>query len=125
MKIAIVGSRNFNDYSTLKKYINNKLEELDIINDVDTIVSGGAKGADSLGERYAEEYSLEKIIFPAEWNKYGKRAGFIRNEYIIQNCDVCFAFWDGESHGTKHDIDLCKQYNKDCYIWNFKLNKEV
>lgn len=116
-KIAIVGSRSFNNYAKLKEFINNTLDEEGI--NVTHVVSGGAKGADSLGEKYADEYALEKIIFQADWDKYGKSAGFRRNVDIIKNCDICFAFWDGESHGTKHDIDLCKQYNKKCFICTF------
>lgn len=117
MKIAIVGSRGFNDYEILKKYINDTKQQYDY--EFDTVVSGGARGADSLGERYAEEYGLEKMIFPADWKRFGKKAGFLRNVDIIKNCDICFAFWDGESHGTKHDIDLCKQYSKTCYICRY------
>ncbi len=118
MKIAIVGSHSFNDYAVLKKFIDDTCEAEGITGDA--VVSGGARGADALGERYAEEYALDKIIFPADWKKYGKRAGFIRNVDIIKNCDICFAFWDGESHGTKHDIDLCEEHNKKCYIYRFK-----
>lgn len=114
MKIAIVGSRSFNDYEKLKNYINDIVDMEGWI--IDCIVSGGAKGSDTLGERYADEYGYNKLIFPAEWEKYGKSAGFKRNVDIIDNCDVCFAFWDGESHGTKHDIDLCKEKGKTCYV---------
>lgn len=120
MKIAIVGSRSFNDYALMKEVIDNYKEKSAVV--FSAVVSGGARGADSLGERYAEENGLEKIIFKADWNKYGKRAGFIRNVDIIKNCDICFAFWDGESHGTKHDIDLCKEYGKDCVVTIFVMN---
>ena len=70
---------------------------------IEAVVWGGARGADSLAERYAQERGLKMIVFPAQWKKYGRRAGFIRNVNIIRECDVCFAFWDGESHGTKHE----------------------
>jgi len=117
MKIAIVGSRTFNDYEKLKEFISNTCEEHSY--EIDTIVSGGARGADALGEKFANEFGYEKLIFKADWDKYGKRAGFIRNVDIIKNCDICFAFWDGESHGTKHDIELCKEYDKPCFICYF------
>lgn len=121
VKMAIVGSRTFNDYDLLKA----KIEE--IVKDNPEIfvgkklqiVSGGARGADALGERYAKENGYKTIIFKADWNKYGKSAGFRRNVDIIKTCDACIAFWDGESHGTKHDIDLCGQYNKPCFICYF------
>lgn len=119
MKIAIVGSRTFEDYELLQSFIESILtgEELAA---VEAVVSGGARGADTLAERFAAERGLRMIIFPAEWKKYGRRAGFIRNVDIIRECDVCFAFWDGESHGTKHDIELCDETGKPCHICYFK-----
>jgi len=108
MKVAVVGSRNFNDYVRVKKAI-------DVIQsyvNIECIVSGGAKGADSLGAKYADENNIEKLIFLPEWNKYGRSAGFKRNKLIIEACDFCIAFWDGKSKGTKHSIDLAKKLNK-------------
>lgn len=118
MKVAIVGSRTFNDYNKLQEFINGVCEKENIV--IDTIVSGGAIGADRLGERYAKEHGIPTVVFLAEWNKYGKRAGIIRNVQIIDNCDVCIAFWDGESHGTKHDIELCEKMNKKYFIYYFE-----
>ena len=115
MKLAIVGSRTFNDYNVLCDFIEEKYD----VSKISAIVSGGAKGADALGERFANDYCKELIVFPAEWKKYGKRAGFIRNVDIIKECDECVCFWDGQSHGTKHDIDLCKEMNKPCKICLF------
>ena len=115
IKLAIVGSRTFNN-------IREFLEIMNIIKskyNITTIISGGARGADTFGSDYADRNKIQKIIFKAEWDKYGKSAGFRRNKDIIKNCDVCIAFWDGQSHGTKHDIDLCKEYNKKCFIYNF------
>lgn len=117
IKLAVVGSRSFNNYNTLKTVIDSIYEDYDY--NITTIVSGGARGADSLGEKYADEYVLEKLIFPADWAKHGKRAGFLRNNDIIKNCDVCVCFWDGESHGTKHDIELCRFYKKPCFIYYY------
>ena len=88
------------------------------------IVSGGARGADKLGEQFAKNYNLSLKVYEADWQKYGRRAGFVRNVDIIKYCDICFAFWDGESHGTKHDIELCEQYGKPCYICYYKNNEE-
>jgi hypothetical protein len=80
------------------------------------IVSGGAKGADKLGEQFADEFRFKKLIFKPDWELFGKRAGFIRNEKIIQNADVVFAFWDGKSKGTAHSISLAEDYGKELYI---------
>ena len=106
IKLAIIGSRSFNDYSLLE----NKLKEY--LSKVELVVSGGATGADSLGEQWAKNNNIQTLIFPANWDKYGRRAGFIRNEDIIKNCDGCIAFWDGKSPGTKHSLSLCEKYNK-------------
>lgn len=118
MKIAIVGSRTFEDYDAMCAFIKEKLASMEYTT-IEAVVSGGARGADTLAERYAQEMGLQMIVFPAEWKKYGRRAGFIRNVDIIRECDVCFAFWDGESHGTQHDIELCEQMNKQCFIYKF------
>lgn len=118
MKIAIVGSRTFEDYDLLCKFIGSVLSDGELAS-IEAVVSGAARGADTLAERYAEEHGFEMIVFPAEWKKFGRRAGFIRNVDIIRECDICFAFWDGESHGTKHDIELCEQTGKPCHICYF------
>ena len=110
MKLAIIGSRTFNDYKLLQEILEQHKSKITLV------VSGAAKGADSLGEKWALENNIQTLIFPADWGKYGKRAGYIRNEDIIKNCDYCIAFWDGESKGTKHSISLCKKYNKSCQI---------
>jgi len=102
MNYAIIGSRSFQNYEMLKIVCNRLLRE------TDTIVSGAASGADILGKQYAIERKLKYLEFPAVWSKYGKRAGFIRNQKIIDNSDFVIAFWDGVSNGTKHSIELAK-----------------
>lgn len=117
MKIAVVGSRNF----IYKKFVMAKLiaiiSGLEHYDDV-LIVSGGAQGVDSWAEEIALRFKIPKIIFKPDWNKYGKRAGFIRNELIINEADKVIAFWDGESKGTKHSIDLAIKAKKhvDIYV---------
>ena len=112
MKLAVVGSRNFNDYNLMERY----LDKIHSVEPITYIVSGGAKGADSLSEKWAVDNNIPTLIFKPDWNKYGKRAGFIRNEDIIKSCNKCISFWDGISKGTKHSINLCKKYNKKCKI---------
>lgn len=106
MKIAIIGSRNFKD----KNLLNETLDSYQ--NQVTVVVSGGAKGADCLGEEWAKENNIQTEIFLPNWEKFGKSAGFIRNNYIIENSDEVIAFWDGKSKGTNHSISLCKKLNK-------------
>jgi len=117
MRLAIVGSRTFPDYNLLKKWAYIYLTAgwgPDI-----TIISGGANGADKMAERFAKEYNYEVSIFLPDWNKYGKSAGFRRNEHIVDDCDIVLAFWDGKSKGTKHTIDLAKLAKKPTFIIYF------
>lgn len=118
MKVALVGSRTFSNYEMMCAFIERSLSDTEF-SSIETVVSGGARGADTLAEQYARENGLELIVFPAEWERYGRKAGPLRNVKIIQECDLCFAFWDGQSRGTKHDIDLCKKMGKKCYICMF------
>jgi len=116
MKIAIVGSRTFYDQPLLRESVSKELD----ISEIDLIVSGGAKGADSLAEKFADENNISKQIFYPEWSKYGKGAGYIRNKLIIENVDIVFAFWDGKSKGTKHSINLAKELNKQLFVIKIK-----
>lgn len=111
MKIAIVGGRDFTDFNLLRKTMN-----FFIFEDIKEIISGGARGADFLGKRYAENYAIKYIDYPACWDKYGKSAGFIRNQTIVDNCDMVLAFWDGESRGTADTIEKAKKAKKPTFI---------
>lgn len=102
MNIAVVGSRNFRDYTFLSKILSK-------VSNITSIVSGGADGADSLAEQYAELHGIRLKLFLPEYEKYGKSAPIIRNRDIISNADMCIAFWDGKSRGTKHTISLAKK----------------
>jgi hypothetical protein len=90
---------------------------------VKLVVSGGAAGADTFGEQFARLRNIPVKVFRPDWNREGKKAGFLRNVDIIKACTVCVAFWDGESHGTRHDIQLCIEQKKDCWVYNIKNNK--
>jgi hypothetical protein len=103
MKVIIAGSRNFTDYQKLKKECDQFLQDQKNIE----IVSGDHfKGADKLGIQYANEKGYNLIKFPAEWNKFGKAAGPIRNKEMAIFADVLIAFWDGKSRGTQNMIRL-------------------
>ncbi|MHA1302510.1 MAG: DUF2493 domain-containing protein [Candidatus Heimdallarchaeaceae archaeon] len=117
MKLAIVGGRNFNDYEKLEDAM--QFFHIEDFQEVSVIISGGAKGADSLGERYAENWNIQIKQFLPEWNKYGKAAGFIRNQQIVDACDMVLAFWDGESKGTKDTIDKARKAKKPTFIYYF------
>ena len=113
MRLAIIGSRSFNDYNLVNQTLSPYKSK------ITKVISGGARGADKLGEYWAIENKIDKLIFYADWDKHGKAAGFIRNKDIIDNCDCCIAFWDGKSKGTAHSISLCEKQNKPYKIISF------
>lgn len=106
MKLIVAGSREFGNYQLLSKH----LDEINSKYSITEIVSGTAKGADSLGELYAKEHSIPIKKFPANWNKYGKSAGYIRNKDMAHYADACICFWINKSKGTGHMINLAKEY---------------
>ena len=116
MKLAIVGSRTFNDYALLDASIKKhfKIEEIELI------VSGGAVGADSLGFLFRKKNAIPALIYWPNWEKYGKSAGMRRNRQIVEAADVVLACWDGVSAGTKNSIDLAKNSGKTVIVVEFK-----
>lgn len=107
-KIIIAGGRDFNDYDLLKKEASRFLNTLDIDSGLE-IVSGGAKGVDAMGERFAQENDFAVKLFPADWSKYGRSAGPKRNKQMAEYATHLIAFWNGESKGTKSMITLAKK----------------
>jgi hypothetical protein len=114
-RVIIAGGRYFNDYPTLCKVCDHMLQNKSNIE----IVSGKAKGADTLGERYAKDRGHKIKEFPANWNEFGKSAGYRRNKEMSEYADALIAFWDGESKGTAHMIDLAKERNLKIKIHNY------
>ncbi len=108
MKVAVIGGRDFNDYERLKNILS--------LFHISLMVSGGARGADSLGEKYADENNIKKQIFIPQWDLFGKSAGFIRNTEIIENCDIVVACWDSKSRGTRDSIGKANKLKKDTFI---------
>lgn len=112
MKLIIAGTRTFDDYNLLK----NSIDELEL--DIKEIVSGKSKGADLLGEQYANENLISIKEFPANWSKFKRAAGPIRNREMAEYADVLIAFWDLKSKGTKSMINLARKNNLKVYIIN-------
>lgn len=106
MKVIICGGRDFKHPDLL-------YEKCDIIlqhcADIE-VVSGGASGADYIGEQYAKSRGFKLKVFHAEWEKYGKSAGHLRNTSMSLYADGCIAFWDGASRGTKDMIQQAKDH---------------
>ena len=114
MKVIIAGSRGINDMKTL-------YEAIDFSGFYLTeIVSGGARGVDTLAIVLADDKKIPCKVFPAEWEKYGKSAGYKRNVVMGDYADALIAVWDGESRGTKHMIDIAKDKGLEVYIYGGK-----
>ena len=113
-KIAVIGSRNFCDYS----FFAEKLEQ--IISNLEgeiEFVSGGCKsGGDALISRWCKENNYKLTEFLPDWEAHKKAAGIIRNRLIVDECTHLIAYWDGVSKGTKSSIDMCNKQNKPLII---------
>lgn len=142
VRIIVAGGRDFDDYETLKNSVLRILSDLnkrEIVlisrgsdDNHDKLIewlSGTADGADTLGERFAEEYGYEVKRFPAKWmqdGKYNKYAGFERNKKMAiyaseeGNYGVLIAFWDGESKGTLNMIDNAIKYKMEIHVIKYK-----
>lgn len=99
-KVIIAGCRDFTDYALLCSFADEALAGTENVE----IISGGARGADALGERYARERGRRLKVFPADWKKWGAAAGPIRNGQMADYADALIAFWDGRSAGTRDMI---------------------
>jgi hypothetical protein len=108
-KIAVIGSRNFPEPELVRQKVRKFPPDT-------ILVSGGAGGVDSIAEDEARKCGLQVIIFRAEWDKYGKAAGHIRNEKIVDEVNRVYAFWDGESRGTKDTMTITRKQNKPLHV---------
>ncbi len=123
--VAIIGSRAYSNLEYVRLYVRGLSKDT-------TVVSGGARGVDKVAESEARKCGLNVISIPAEWDKYGKSAGFRRNHDIIAQADRVVAFWDGTSKGAKHFIDIAQKQGKpviifelDVYLKLCNRNKQV
>jgi hypothetical protein len=114
MKLAIVGTRSFTNYEAFVREVERILSERKLTPTV--IVSGGAKGADALAERYATEKQLPIEVHKPNWKHKG--SGKERNKRIVENADFMIAFWDFESKGTQHTISLWRATLKSFEVVN-------
>lgn len=102
MKLLIVGSRSISEFD-LSPYVTD---------DVELIISGGAKGMDTVAEQFADKNRIDKLIMHPKYKIYGKGAPLKRNEQMVELCDVVLAVWDGKSRGTKYTLDYARKQNK-------------
>lgn len=105
MRIAIVGSR---DYLNMEEVI----AFVDTLAMDDIVITGGARGVDIVAETAARKRGLEVVVFLADWDQYGKAAGYMRNQQLVDDCDTLVAFWDGTSNGTRDSISKATKAGK-------------
>lgn len=118
-KLIIAGTRTFSDPHLMQQALSNYLTKYQLYGRQITVISGTAKGADAMGERFAEANNWQVIRMPAQWNRYGRSAGYKRNEEMAKIADGCICFWDGISPGTHHMIGLAYQYQLMVEVVNY------
>lgn len=117
MKLLIAGSRTITDYQLLAFYVQG-VENVTGI-DIDVIISGGARGIDTLAKEFALSNEIPFIEMKADWSQ-GKGAGFKRNTDMVEQCDGCIILWDGMSNGT---VDTAKKIlNARKPLWMFTID---
>ena len=95
MRTIVAGSRSITNYRLVKQAIEQSGIEITVL------ISGTARGVDKLGERYARENNIPVELYPANWDKYGRQAGIIRNKHMARKADALILVWDGESPGSR------------------------
>jgi hypothetical protein len=116
MKVIVAGSREIVDYDLVIQAIKESGFE------VTQVISGTARGVDTLGARYGKENNIPVREMSANWDQWGKMAGFKRNEEMAQVADALIAIWDGQSKGTRNMISIAKRYNLRTYVKRTDVN---
>jgi len=111
MRTIIAGSRSITDPQLVAKAV----AESGFT--ITSVVSGGARGIDRLGEAWATDHTIAITRFPAEWTRYGRSAGYRRNEVMAVHADALLAIWDGHSPGTRHMIDTARDHGLTVFVF--------
>jgi uncharacterized phage-like protein YoqJ len=106
MRVIVTGSKNMDDYETIRKKLDILLIGLTNV----VILTGGEMGVELLAEKYCVEMGHDIVCLPIDWEEYGKKAAIIRNEYMYKNADHCIIFWDGKSQDTGYSVGAAKKY---------------
>ena len=107
-KVIIAGSRDITDTELVRREMNNLWREIGAFE----VVVGGARGVDSVAERVASAAGITTHLFPADWDRYGKSAGYRRNVQMAEFADYALIIWDGKSRGSKHMMDIMRKHGK-------------
>lgn len=110
MNVIIAGGRDITDYDLVERAVSNSGF------DIEQVVSGGAKGVDTLAVLYAQKHNKLLAVFMADWDRHGRKAGPIRNGQMAEYADALIAIWDGKSKGTKNMIDQAMAKGMPVYI---------
>ncbi|NKE72859.1 DUF2493 domain-containing protein [Candidatus Manganitrophus noduliformans] len=103
MRTIIAGSRTINDSLLVEQAVRESGFR------ITEVLSGGARGVDCLGEEWARRNGVPVRHFPADWERYGKRAGYVRNEEMADRAEALISVWDGRSPGTGQMIEIAKR----------------
>ena len=112
-RVAIIGSRDYKDIDRIRVLV----ESLSTGQILPMLISGGARGPDSIAEKEAMKHGWDSLIFEVDWDNLGRGAGFARNTTIAKEADVVYAFWDGKSRGTLDTISKAVKLGKDVKIY--------
>lgn len=122
-RVIVAGGRDFKD----EDFFNLKMNEVMAGYSEAEIISGHASGADTLAERYAKANGYQLHVKPADWKRYGRAAGPIRNKEMLEYAKeveepILIAFWDGKSKGTKNMIEQSRKAGFECYVFMYGNN---
>lgn len=116
-RICVAGGRDFDNFPALAAALEARLTRAQT---PVVIVSGGARGADALGARFAQEHDLALEVHPADWAIYGRGAGCVRNKEMARVADELLVFWDGRSRGTAHMIRQMQKLDKPVLVFDYR-----
>lgn len=115
MRTIIAGSRTLSDIQQLYLALNN----CSWSSQISTVISGGARGADFLGQLFAKQFNLPLEIYAADWTKHGRSAGYLRNVQMAEKAQALIALWDQKSSGTRHMVEVALNLGLVVYVEYF------
>ena len=117
MRLVIAGSRKITEYSVVQYVMQQTQFAKPLV-----VLSGCARGVDSLAIRWANEERVKVEYWPADWASHGKHAGYMRNVDMVNAADALLAVWDGDSRGTAHTIGYARATSKPYEVWLCTVN---